>query len=713
MSGTEPAKAGTVAPSGRSRRGWLSLGLLWLLVLLLVMAGARLAWFSKARFGEQLAQVQALQDAFKETSVLMGLVVELENGQRNFLLTEDMAALRDYRQALTQLPRQVEHLTTMLARHDEFRAELQELRLIAGEERSGLEAVQQVLENAGQLAAVRLSRQGAERHGMDRTRAAVVNLQLKLVEVAVREQGELHAVIGRRNLAIYLTILLGAAAALGALILLRRHYLSLHEEATLRARMLESQRESRQKSNFLAHMSHEIRTPMNAILGFSQLLLERVGDSVSRRYVEAITVSGRSLLALLDDILDLSKIEAGKLEIRAMATSLRETIDGVVAVFSQQAAEKRLRLSAEVEPGVPETVLLDAARLRQMLFNLVGNAVKYTDRGSVTLRVHAQPNSEIQQLHDCVFEVIDSGVGIAPDELPRIFEPFVQGAARRSREGSGLGLAITRQLAGVMGGALEVESSVGVGSTFRIRLPKIAAASPAPAPQPAAGAAIAALPVDKILIVDDSELNRELLAAVFRNSPHTLLSAANGAEALALARLHRPGLILMDVRMPGMDGLETLRRLRAEPALSATRVVAVTASTLRGEQMRLRSQFDGYVPKPFTRDLLYAELHRVMRGAQPPSAPAALDEVTRQRLARLLTRDWPAVRAAPAMQDVRSFAQGVAALGADARLETLRRYGSELIQAASTFETARVDSLLLEFPARARELLSGAGTESP
>ncbi len=687
---------------------WLGLGFLWLLVLALVVSGTRLAYYSKSRFSEKLDRVQRLQEAFKETSVLMGLVVELEGGQRDWLLRQDPKALQRYREAETQLPHQLARLDGMLRDRNDFRAEMQRLSRLALEERQSFSGLQGLADSEGSDEALQRSRSLPEIPAMDATRTAVVNLQMRLVEVATREQDLLNDVITRRNIAIYLTILLGAVGALGALFLLRRYYVTLHEEQQMRARMIESQRESLRKSSFLATMSHEIRTPMNAILGFSQLLLDRTGDSVSRRYVEAITVSGRSLLALIDDILDLSKVEAGKIEIRALPTSLREVADGVVAVFSQQAADKRLQLSANVDAAVPESVLLDVARLRQMLFNLVGNAMKYTDRGSVSLRISARPNPEESQLLSCVFEVQDTGVGIAQAELQRIFEPFVQAEAGGApREGSGLGLAITRQLVQRMGGSLEVESAPGKGSTFRILLPRIAAAGAPLPPEPISDEA--GQEGLRILVVDDVELNRELIAAMFKDSPHELMFAPDGPTALSLVRESEPQLLLLDLLMPGMDGFETLRRLRAEPLLVQPRVIAVTATSLRGEQAELRKQFDGYVAKPFTRDGLVAEIRRVMAPGSrslPDEAPAPLPDGVRQRLERLLVRDWPAVCAAPAMRDVKNFAQALDEVALAAGRPELRDYARELNDAAFAFDALRVEALLEEFPQRGGALLA-------
>ena len=703
----------TEAP-GRQRMllVWFGLGFLWLLVLALVISGTRLAYYSKSRFSEKLERVQRLQEAFKETSVLMGLVVELETGQRDWMLRQDEKALQRFREAETQLPHQLRRLDGMLRERPDFSPEMQRLGRIALDERAGLAGLQGIADEQGNDEALQQTR--SEVPAMDGTRTALVNLQMHLVEVATREQSLLNDVITRRNMAIYLTILLGAVGALGALFLLRRYYLTLHEEKLLRGRMLESQRESLRKSSFLATMSHEIRTPMNAILGFSQLLLDRTGDSVSRRYVEAITVSGRSLLALIDDILDLSKVEAGKLEIRNLPTSLREVAEGVVAVFSQQAADKRLLLTAGVDAAVPESVLLDVARLRQMLFNLVGNAVKYTDRGGVALRISARPNPEDSQLLICVFEVQDTGVGIATAELQRIFEPFVQVEGRVApREGSGLGLAITRQLAQRMGGSLEVESAVGKGSTFRILLPRVAAAGAPPPPEPVVTVSDGA-PL-RILVVDDVELNRDLIQAMFQDTPHEMLYAADGPSALKLVQESQPHLLLLDLLMPGMDGFETLRRLRAEPLLVPPRVIAVTATSLRGEQAALRKQFDGYVAKPFTRDSLFAEIRRVMApGMSDPveGVPLApLPETVRQRLERLLVRDWPAVCAAPAMRDVKNFAQALDEVAIAAGRQELRAYARELNDAAFAFDALRVEALLEEFPQRGGALL-GRGKET-
>jgi len=354
---------------------------------------------------------------------------------------------------------------------------------------------------------------------------------------------------------------------------------------------------SQAKSDFLGNMSHELRTPLNAVLGYAQIVMRQshlptgVSDAV-----QTIYDSGRHLLALINDVLDMARVEAGRLGLEPVPTDLWALARGVAEVLELQARRGGVRLSCRIEPTVPRWVGVDPRRLRQVLLNLLGNAVKFTERGQVTLRVAA--------VDDGVrFEVSDTGVGIPADRLQAIFEPFEQeGGADQRAQGTGLGLSITRQLVEAMGGQVEVRSVLGEGSTFHFTVPL-------PAASPSEGAGRASIegyegPRRRVLVVDDSRLNRMVLLDMLEPLGFEVLLATSGDEALQAAAEAGPDLVLMDLVMPGRDGFDTTRILRErQPGLP---VVSVSASV--GPRVAQDQLFDAALAKPVELDELLALL---------------------------------------------------------------------------------------------------------
>ena len=358
---------------------------------------------------------------------------------------------------------------------------------------------------------------------------------------------------------------------------------------------------SRAKTEFLANMSHEIRTPLNGILGFTELMLtDRQGlpDAERVEYLRTIRKSGSHLCALINDILDISKIEAGRFELERIACSPREIIDEVAAVLRVRAAERGLSLDCDTNK-LPETVESDPARLRQLLMNLVGNAVKFTERGGV--RIIASYQAERLQI-----EVADTGVGISDDKLEAIFDPFSQAdnSVTRRFGGTGLGLAISRKICEALGGDLSVQSELGVGSVFTASI----TAPPADSKTlPAANVPRQSEPesrpdqVDlsgrKILVVDDGETNRKLIQLILKRAGAEVVVAENGLEATRAAETDLPDCILMDMQMPVMDGYAATRKLRA--AGNKSPIIALTAHAMKGDEERcLEAGCSDYLTKP-------------------------------------------------------------------------------------------------------------------
>lgn len=376
------------------------------------------------------------------------------------------------------------------------------------------------------------------------------------------------------------------------------------------------------KSNFLASMSHEIRTPLNGVLGMAQSL---VADGLSEQQTEKVNVileSGKTLTALLNDVLDLSKIEAGKIEIATVDGELAVTFDRLRQLFLQRAVERGLKLDLEIAPDLPARLHYDPVRVRQCVGNLLSNAIKFTERGSVSMKVGAK------ETHDGCWlisvEITDSGIGMSEATRSKLFSTFTQADASITRRfgGSGLGLAITRQLARLMGGDVSVDSEPGIGSTFTLTFMAEAVNADAPTPGEdlpptltAAPAADRSLRGLKILLVDDNSVNRQVAKLFTASFAPKFTEATNGQEALD--RLHDEpfDLVLLDVHMPVMDGKETIRRIRASAdAWRDIPVIALTADAMSGDREKyLALGMSDYVSKPLDQKELAAKINAAMR----------------------------------------------------------------------------------------------------
>ncbi len=368
----------------------------------------------------------------------------------------------------------------------------------------------------------------------------------------------------------------------------------------------QAQQASRAKSEFLARMSHEIRTPMNGVLGMAELLDGTALDARQHRLLGTMRTSAESLLQIIDDILDFSKIEAGRLQIAAEPFCLCDVVESVCELLGPRAHAKGLELVCRVRP--PERVWLrgDALRLRQVLTNLVGNAVKFTDRGEVVVDVRAERDGERMRLE---LSVSDTGIGLSPEDCGRVFETFTQADAftTRSRGGTGLGLSITRQLLRLMGGSIEVRSELGVGSTFacRLELPVEAAAE-----RTRRGSLRGA----RVLVADDNATNREILESTLASWGAAVTTVADGLRALEVLRAERGfDLAVLDHRMPGLDGLACAARIAADPALSGVAVVVLSSidSAVAAQHGHVGGVTD-YLVKPVTQSRLHEVLARAL-----------------------------------------------------------------------------------------------------
>jgi two-component system sensor histidine kinase/response regulator len=398
---------------------------------------------------------------------------------------------------------------------------------------------------------------------------------------------------------------------------------------------LSAERVAQMRSAFLANMSHEIRTPLNAVLGLTELLLDGELSSEQRRSLDLIQTSGEALLTLLNDILDLSKIEAESLHLEAVTFELPRLVDSAVGLLAVRARERGVELLTDIASDVPEQVRADPTRLRQVLTNLVGNAIKFTHEGEVLVSL-ARVGEEDAGKATVRFAVRDTGIGIPADQLTAIFQPFSQADLSMARKygGTGLGLTIAQRLVGMMGGTLQVTSEVGKGSEFTFTVDvMVEPGLPVPLPSPTA------VPLEglRMLIVDDNQSNRRIVREMLAAVGAAVTEAGGADEGLAelgrAARAHKPfALAILDAQMPGRDGFELAAMARADPALKPTRLLMLTSAGQRGDAQRCRELgIRGYLTKPVSRADLLDMVAGVLGGPEE-GADATPEVVTRHRI---------------------------------------------------------------------------------
>ena len=396
---------------------------------------------------------------------------------------------------------------------------------------------------------------------------------------------------------------------------------------------------ARQRSNFLAQMSHELRTPLNAIIGYAHLLGRDRPQLTERQSSGLATIheSGQHLLTLINDILDLAKVEAGKMSLTPAAVNLGTFLQVLANIMRVKAEEKGLAFSYELAPGLPAAVTIDETRMRQVLLNLLGNAVKFTDSGRVSLRVLPAAPGDVPAGQDgeatarLRFEVADTGIGMNAQQLGRIFQPFEQVATAQRREGgTGLGLAISQQLVRLMGGNIDVVSEPGKGSTFWFEITVPVATSSPVAVHPQQTPVGYEGERKRLLVVDDVPQNRAMMLDLLQDAGFIVAAATNGLECLVLLDSFKPDLILMDVMMPVMDGNEATRQIRRMPGWGNIPIIAVTASaSAEDERKTMDAGVNAFLAKPIVHDLLLHTIGRLLSlkwtTEHPTAAPATTE----------------------------------------------------------------------------------------
>ncbi|MFH2060839.1 MAG: response regulator [Pseudomonadota bacterium] len=490
----------------------------------------------------------------------------------------------------------------------------------------------------------------------------------------------------------------------------------------LKKALKEAEAANKAKREFLANLSHEIRTPMNAVIGFTELLDSLITDRRQKNYLKAIKSGGKGLLVIINDILDLSIIESGKLKIRHEPVNLRMISDEIKNIFSMKLSAKGLDFSIEIDPDFPEYLMMDEIRVRQILLNLIGNAIKFTDRGFIKLSIHHKPASYTdgdRQLSDIFITLKDTGTGIPEEEHQFIFEPFTQkkGQDPKIFGGTGLGLSICKRLVERMKGEISVKSTTGCGACFNIRFKDISTAAVLSHDfykEPESDDII--FEPATILAVDDVKSNLILIKEYLKETGITVISAQDGEQAWYFAKEYRPELILMDIRMPVMDGYEATRLLKSDESLMHIPVIAISAvSPEQGKAGFKQKGFEKFLRKPISRTSLFNVLSGFLKHSRKKkSSQGAVDDFKIENLRLLpeliekfetdLLPVWSALQKKPAIREIRSFAQHIQQLGENADVNFVKTFGADLLFYVEDFDIQKMRKRFLEFPILVDEL---------
>jgi signal transduction histidine kinase/FixJ family two-component response regulator len=650
-------------------------------------------------------------------------LLDLEIEHRESIIAADVTLPQSYQTTLRNVEWKTAALTALTRNHPTHHAKTRVICDAIKQREEAILLTNQKIRNHDPDAGIREIKSGASRAQTEHILELIDAMHAEELAMLNFKKKKLEESLRKTNLTLFIAD--GAAIVAGSLcaasLIL---FLSARDrEQHLRMQKEKAEEADRAKTEFLAMMSHEIRTPMNAILGFGELLNDSVKTPKEKHFAGAILSSGNALLSLINDILDLSKVEAGKLEIQPEPVLISSFVESIETLFSFRAAEKGLEFFIHIEPDTPTLLYFDSLRLRQVMINLVGNAIKFTHSGSILVYLKTLRDSS-NKITGLFIEVSDTGIGIAEDELPEIFRSFYQVDSIHTRQfqGTGLGLSISQRLAEAMGGTISAQSTLNEGSTFRVEIPihheNASNVIPRDLPERMHQSTdFSLLTPSKILIADDQPITRELIKGFLAGSPHHIFEAENGKQAVDLSLKLQPDIIFMDLLMPVMDGREAASQLRAREETGHIPVIAITASSGIHDLENTTGQlplFDGFIEKPFSKHRVLSEMANFIPLTAPALHASTTSPVHSQKTAPLQVDgkwhklcqeldiihhgDWPELaKLVPAQATIR-FASQIAEIAKDHACSTLMDFSSDLMNAAEAMDFQESSRIVRSFP---------------